>query len=59
MTEFYQKPERGMFIFLDDLQLFAWFCLAKFIVWRTVRRRGKEDSERRKKFKLLIGGLGK
>jgi len=42
-------------VLLEDLRFLASVGLAHFIVWRTVRRRYKENSARRRKFKLLRG----
>jgi hypothetical protein len=46
-----------MVIVLQDFQLLASLYIAKFIVWRTLRRRDKENCERRGKFRLLQGGV--
>jgi len=40
-------------VLLKDLGFLAYVALAHFIVWRTVRRRCRENSVRRKKFNLL------
>jgi hypothetical protein len=42
-------------VLLDDLRFLASVGLAHFIVWRTVRRRYRENSARRREFKLLRG----
>lgn len=47
---------RAIAIFLDDLRLLASLYLAHLIVWRTVRRRLKEDWARRHNFRLINGG---
>ncbi len=44
-------------VLLEDLRFLASVGLAHFIVWRTVRRRYRENSARRREFKLL-GGNG-
>jgi hypothetical protein len=46
-----------MVIVLQDFQLLASLYIAKFIVWRTLQRRDKENCQRREKFRLLQGGL--
>jgi hypothetical protein len=55
MAEFFQLRQRGL-VFLKDLHLLASLYMAHFIVWRTLRRRRKENTARRKVFKLLNGG---
>jgi hypothetical protein len=40
---------------VEDLRFFASVALAQLIVWRTLRRRYREASARRKAFKLLRG----
>ena len=42
-------------VLFEDLSFLATVKLAHFIVWRTLRRRYKENSARRKQFKLLQG----
>ena len=42
-------------VLLEDLRFLASVALAHFIVWRTVRRRYRENSTRRREFKLLRG----
>ena len=42
-------------VVLGDLRFLAVVTLAQFIVWRTLRRRDRENSARRKAFKLLRG----
>ena len=42
-------------VLLEDLRFLASVGLAHFIVWRTIRRRYRENSARRKEFKLLRG----
>jgi hypothetical protein len=42
-------------VLLEDLRFLASVGLAHFIVWRTVRRRYRENSARRREFKLLRG----
>jgi hypothetical protein len=56
MSEVFQKWLRGSFVFLKDLHLLAWLCMAQFIVWRFLRRRRKENVARRKSFRLVQGG---
>lgn len=48
--------KRGGVILLKDLDLLASIYVARFIVWRTLRRRYKERDARRRKFKLIQGG---
>ena len=42
-------------VLLDDLRFLASVALAHFIVWRTLRRRFRENAARRREFKLLRG----
>ena len=42
-------------VLVEDLRLLASVTLANFIVWRTLRRKYKENAERRREFKLLRG----
>lgn len=42
-------------VLLEDLKFLASVGLAHFIVWRTVRRRYRENSARRREFKVLRG----
>lgn len=42
-------------VYLEDLRFLASVGLAHFIVWRTLRRRYRENSARRREFKLLWG----
>ena len=42
-------------VLLEDLRFLASVGLAHFIVWRTVRRRYRENSARRREFKVLRG----
>ena len=42
-------------VLLEDLRFFASVGLAHFIVWRTVRRRYRENAARRREFKVLPG----
>ena len=42
-------------VLLEDLRFLASVTLAHFIVWRTLRRKYKENAARRKEFKLLRG----
>lgn len=42
-------------VLLNDLIFLAFVSFAQFIVWRTLRRKYREDSVRRKQFKLLRG----
>lgn len=55
MKELSQKCQRGIVILINDLRLLASLYLAHFIVWRTIRRRFREKSARRREFKLLHG----
>lgn len=43
-------------VLLSDLSLLIALTVARFIVWRTLRRRRQERAARRKRFKLLQGG---
>ena len=42
-------------VLLEDLRFLASVALAHFIVWRTVRRRYRDNAARRREFKLLRG----
>ena len=42
-------------VLLEDLKLLASVGLAHFIVWRTLRRKYRENAARRKEFKVLRG----
>jgi hypothetical protein len=42
-------------VVFEDLRFLASMALAHFIVWRTLRRRHREDSARRRELKLLPG----
>ena len=42
-------------VLLGDLRFLASVTLARFIVWRTLRRRCRENSARRREFRLLRG----
>jgi len=53
---FIEQWERGVVVFVDDLYLLVSLYLAHFIVWRTLRRYRKENTARRKAFKLPDGG---
>lgn len=55
MSEFFQKWQRGSFVFLKDLRLLTSLYLAQFMVWRFLRRRRKENAARRKSFRLVQG----
>lgn len=50
---FTDRWERGVIIFLDDLHLLASLYLAQFIVWRTVRRQGRERTARLRSIRLV------
>jgi hypothetical protein len=43
-------------VLMGDLSLFMSLGGARFIVWRTLRRRREERAARRKQFKLIHGG---
>ena len=42
-------------VLLEDLKLLASVGLAHFIVWRTLRRKYRENAARRREFKVLRG----
>jgi ABC-type nickel/cobalt efflux system permease component RcnA len=42
-------------ILLGDLSFFMALTVARFIIWRTLRRRRQERTARRKRFKLIHG----
>lgn len=42
-------------VLLEDLRFLASVGLAHFIVWRTLRRKYRENAARRRKFKVLRG----
>ena len=42
-------------VLLEDLRFLASVALAHFIVWRTLRRKYRENAARRREFKLLRG----
>jgi hypothetical protein len=42
-------------VLFEDLRLLASVALGHFIIWRTLRRRHRENSARRRDFKLLRG----
>ena len=42
-------------VLLEDLRFFASVGLAHLIVWRTLRRKYRENAARRRKFKVLRG----
>jgi hypothetical protein len=50
-----ERPKLRWNVLLEDLSFLASVALAHFSVWRTLRRRYKENSARRRKFKLLRG----
>jgi len=51
------KPQvaQSVSVLAGELRLFICVALAHLIVWRTLRRRSRENSARRKRFKLLSG----
>ena len=56
MSEFFRKCQRCCFAFLQDVPLLASMHLAQLSVWRILRRREKENTARRKAFRLIPGG---
>ena len=50
-----ERPNLRWNVLFEDLRLLASVALAHYIVWRTLRRRYRENSARRREFKLLRG----
>ena len=51
-----QRVSLSWNVLLKDVRFLVSVALAHFIVWRTLRRRYRENTARRQQFKLLRGG---
>jgi hypothetical protein len=49
------KAKLRWHVLLGDLSLFMSLAVARFIIWRTLRRRRKARAARRKRLKLIQG----
>ena len=50
-----RKVKLRWHVLLGDLSLFMSLTVARFIIWRTLRRRRQERAARYKQFKLIHG----
>ncbi|HEY0546846.1 MAG TPA: hypothetical protein VGC91_15810 [Pyrinomonadaceae bacterium] len=51
-----RKAKLRWHVLLGDLSLLISLTIARFIVWRTLRRREHARTARRKQFRLIRGG---
>jgi hypothetical protein len=50
-----ERPTLCWNVLVEDLLFLASVTLARFIVWRTLRRRYRDDAAHRKAFKVIRG----